>query len=273
MKLYQDEAWLRHQYIELGHNIKIMGEECGVAWSTIAIWLKHFDIPRRPSAYEGQHEITKEFLETYYIDRGWSIKKCASVVGCGEHAIHDRLIKFEIPRRKSKVPSVILSKEWLELHYVTKQLTTEECALIANCGRSTIHRRLQEFGISTRLSASEIAASGVYCGPDHPSWKGGLSKLPYCFKFNEEFKEHIREKFNRKCYICPKTEAENKRKLAVHHIDYNKNSICNGKEWAFVPICTKHHSETNGNRWYWFNLLINYWAANPEIRLDNGVML
>lgn len=102
-------------------------------------------------------------------------------------------------------------------------------------------------------------------GKNNPRWLGGKSYERYCFKFNDEFKEHIREKFGRKCYLCSTTEAENKRKLSVHHIDYAKNSICNGKEWAFVPLCVKHHAASNYNRWYWFNLLINYWAMNPEI--------
>jgi hypothetical protein len=101
----------------------------------------------------------------------------------------------------------------------------------------------------------------------HHCWKGGKSFESYCFKFNERFKEYIREKFNRKCFICGKTEEENKRRLCVHHVDYNKNSICNGKEWAFVSLCTYHHNKTNFDRWYWFNLLIYYWINNEEINI------
>jgi hypothetical protein len=91
-----------------------------------------------------------------------------------------------------------------------------------------------------------------------PNWKGGIAYLPYCPKFNFAFKERIRERFGRKCFICDM--PENGKRHSVHHIDYNKNSICNGKEWAFVPICMKQHNKTNFNRWFWFNLLINYWA-------------
>jgi len=109
-------------------------------------------------------------------------------------------------------------------------------------------------------------------GDKHPNWQGGKSFKKYCFKFNYEFKERIREKFGRKCYLCPKTERECGRKLAVHHIDYAKNSICNGKEWAFVPLCHEHHGETNFNRWYWFNLLICYWAE-PYWSDENGCFI
>jgi hypothetical protein len=103
----------------------------------------------------------------------------------------------------------------------------------------------------------------AFSGPGSPKWKGGPQK--YCFKFNRRFKEHIREKFGRKCYLCETTEKENGRKLSVHHIDYNKNSICNGKEWAFVPLCDHHHAKSTADWHYYFNLLINYWAMNPEI--------
>jgi len=64
-------------------------------------------------------------------------------------------------------------------------------------------------------------------GERHPQWKGGISFAPYCQKFNEAFKESIREKFSHKCFICGK--PENGHKHAVHHIDYDKGSICNGK--------------------------------------------
>lgn len=109
---------------------------------------------------------------------------------------------------------------------------------------------------------------GKLVGNKNPNWHGGGSFDPYCPKFNEVFKERIRERHSRTCYLCPITEHENGIKLSIHHIDYAKNSICNGNDWAFVPLCKHHHSNSNFNRWYWFNLLINYWAANPEINLE-----
>jgi hypothetical protein len=111
-----------------------------------------------------------------------------------------------------------------------------------------------------------LGVKGKMSGEKHPNWRGGISFEPYCEKFNGEFREHIREKFGRKCYLCP--HIENGRKLSVHHIDYNRNSICNGKEWTFVPLCVKCHSLTNFNRWHWFNLLICYWAMNEDINWE-----
>ena len=106
-------------------------------------------------------------------------------------------------------------------------------------------------------------------GEKSSAWKGGLSYIPYCYKFNYEFKELIRTKFDRKCFICHKEEKDNSnKKLFVHHIDYDKLDICNGKIWPFVPLCNSCHSKTNHNRWYWFNLLINYWISKYGLSYD-----
>ena len=108
-------------------------------------------------------------------------------------------------------------------------------------------------------------------GEKNGAWKGGISFEPYCPKFNRRFREYIRDKFNRVCFICGKHESENidskgtKWKLEVHHIDYDKVDICNGKSWPFVPLCLSCHCRTQHNRWYWFNLLINYWIKPLNI--------
>jgi len=100
---------------------------------------------------------------------------------------------------------------------------------------------------------------------NHPNWKGGLSFQPYCPKFNNQLKEEIRATFNYKCFLCG--SPQNGRRLCIHHVDYDKNDLCNGKKWPLIPLCQKCHPKTNHNRWYWFNLLMNYWAMNPEINL------
>lgn len=129
-----------------------------------------------------------------------------------------------------------------------------------------VRQHLSEINIGKRLSEeTKRKMSLSQSGPNNHRWRGGLSYLPYCPKFNEAFKERVRDRFNRTCFLCGSTEETSKH--CVHHIDYNKNSICNGHEWGFVPLCRSCHTKTNGMRWYWFNLLINYWALNPEITL------
>lgn len=95
-------------------------------------------------------------------------------------------------------------------------------------------------------------------GENNPSWKGGVSFEPYCEKFDEPFREYIREKFGRVCFLCPKTEVENGRKLSVHHVNYNKNCGCDGDlTCQFVPLCMSCHSRVNFNREEWTEKIMN----------------
>lgn len=97
-------------------------------------------------------------------------------------------------------------------------------------------------------------------GENHPGWMGGISFEPYCNKFNAAFKEHIRDKFGRTCFLCGKTEHEamdaqakvGKRayKLSVHHVNYDKNCLCGDIKCAFVPLCQSCHTKTNHYRNY-----------------------
>lgn len=88
-------------------------------------------------------------------------------------------------------------------------------------------------------------------GENNPRWLGGISFRKYCYRFNESCKEHNREKHGRVCFVCGMTEEENGKKLSVHHVDYDKQQGCGGKEWVLVPLCHSCHSKTNIDRKYW----------------------
>lgn len=92
-------------------------------------------------------------------------------------------------------------------------------------------------------------------GKNNPNWRGGSSFEPYCEKFNRNFKERVREFWDRKCVICGKTESDNKQKLSVHHVSYNKSSCCDDSTPKFVVLCQSCHTKTNFNRNYWENML------------------
>lgn len=83
-------------------------------------------------------------------------------------------------------------------------------------------------------------------------WKGGVSFEPYCPKFNNIFKEKIRDKFDRKCFLCGLNELDNNKKLSIHHVQYNKNCGCDDAlRCDYVPLCVSCHSKTNHNRNKW----------------------
>ena len=124
---------------------------------------------------------------------------------------------------------------------------------------SGIKRKKQspEFKIKMRKYFSSEEYKRQKSGSNSHMWKGGMSYEPYCYKFNHEFKERVREFFGRKCIVCGKTEQENNKKLDVHHINYDKQSCCNNTKPLFAPLCQSCHRRTSHFREYWRDILTN----------------
>lgn len=150
------------------------------------------------------------------------------------------------------------------------------------CGRHPTEETLRKMSEATRgeksvwygkhhSDESRRKMSEAHRGEKGSNWRGGISYLPYCFKFNEAKKEEIRDKHDRKCFLCG--AKENGERHCVHHVDYNKNTLCNGKEWGLIPLCRSCHAQTNFDRWHWFGLLNNYWAMDPEKNLQQAEMI
>jgi hypothetical protein len=96
-------------------------------------------------------------------------------------------------------------------------------------------------------------------GPLSNAWKGGLSFEPYCHKFTREFRRNVRHFFEHKCVLCLYEGGEmypQKGLLNVHHVHYDKRSLCNETSpRMFAPLCDSHHGMTNGDREFWETLL------------------
>lgn len=258
--LYKNEEWLRQKYIDEKYSLPEIAKICNVSCHTIHYWTNKFNIKCRLPGL-AYINISKDYLYKNYILDDLSIKQIAKLYGCSKDTITRRLKDYEIPLKINRNLNTF-NKNDLYNMYVENQLSINQISDYYNCSSTKIRMALINNNIKIR-SHSESARNKL-----NPAWKGGITEQKYCYKFNDQFKEYIREKFNRTCYICGKTEDELNRKLAVHHIDYNKSSICNGKEFAFVPLCHSCHAKTNGNRYHWFNLLINYWLDKYEIYND-----
>lgn len=114
--------------------------------------------------------------------------------------------------------------------------------------------KIKEGYESGRIKVSGIALKskmGLTKKENHPNWLGGVSFEPYDKNWDDEFKEKIRERDNRRCVLCGKEEiweVINKQRLCVHHIDYNKkNSIFSN----CVSLCNSCHCRTNYKRDNW----------------------
>ena len=100
-------------------------------------------------------------------------------------------------------------------------------------------------------------------GNKNPNWKGGKWLEVYPQEFNNKLKEQIRKRDNHRCQECFRHQDELRKKLQVHHIDYNKknNNLNN-----LISLCSVCHGQTNFKRENW----INYFQNQLEIGGKNN---
>ena len=85
-------------------------------------------------------------------------------------------------------------------------------------------------------------------GSKNPSWLGGISREPYGWEWNDELREEVRRRDGHQCQLCGAPQAECKRKLDVHHIDYDKK---NSDPVNLVALCVFCNLKVNANRQHW----------------------
>jgi len=102
--------------------------------------------------------------------------------------------------------------------------------------------KLREFHLG--LTASDETKYKMHLahkGEKSNLWKGGISFLPYCDKFDNHRKKSTR-KFFGACICCGNIAYI--QELDVHHIDHDKEQGCNGKPFNLVPLCKHCHSRS-----------------------------
>lgn len=95
-----------------------------------------------------------------------------------------------------------------------------------------------------KLRISHIGKNGL----ESSNWKGGLSFEPYSPLFNRQLKDKTRARDNFICQKCGIRESEHGRRLAIHHIDYNKKNCA---EENLISLCIKCNGVVNGEREHW----------------------
>ncbi len=86
-------------------------------------------------------------------------------------------------------------------------------------------------------------------GERHPNWKGGISFLPYCLKFNRRLKEAVKERDNHTCQLCGATDNV----LTVHHVHYDKENCYPD----VITLCRGDNCKVNFNRKHYEELFMN----------------
>ena len=108
--------------------------------------------------------------------------------------------------------------------------------------------------LSMQQKRRSIMASAAKQGIPYDEWESFATEQKYCPLFNKACKESVREKYDRRCFICGLPESENitsagkLKKLYVHHVDMDKQQGCDGKRWRLIPVCIQHHNLHN-NLW------------------------
>lgn len=287
------KEWLVEHYI----NQKLSTRQCaclvGCGDEVIRQRLVGFGIPRRKRNTPGIHNpgsnkyLNSDWLKYNYIDLKKSICAMAEDAGCSPSTIRLQLMTIGVKFRSFSEANLGKRRSDEQKHRLS-EIGKIRFAGIKNPMYGKVHSEdtKRKIGAKSALRKGPLnAMTGKKHTPEtirkmkenhadlsgckNPRWLGGKSFEPYCDKFTKSLKEQVRDNFNRMCIICG--ESENGEKLSVHHIDYSKLQGCRGQRWALVPICRTCHSKTNHNRWYWFNLLINYWAVNPDINFNVGV--
>jgi hypothetical protein len=89
-------------------------------------------------------------------------------------------------------------------------------------------------------------------GENNPNWKGGISYMPYGFKFDAKLKEKIRNRDQNTCQLCFMTNEAHKEKfgdsLHCHHTDHDKQ---NCRDTNLITLCNKCNAIVNINNEYW----------------------
>lgn len=131
------------------------------------------------------------------------------------------------------------------------------------------------FSCEHRRNLSE-AKRGKYMGEKNHQWKGGTSFEPYPPSFNDIFKEAIKDRDQLFCQLCGLSEQDSvllcRRRLVVHHIDYNKK---NTFPQNCITLCNRCNVLANKDREIWIKhfqgLLTKLY--NYEYTQDNKMII
>lgn len=259
-----NKEWLVDRYSTQGLSARKIAETMGCANGTVLSALSRHDIKKR-----GEKAKTKK-------GDGKEVKTC---IACG-----DEFTSFKSAERKFCSLSCSSTYSNNKRGSILNA-TCEHCGKLFHTRESELKRgggkhcseecyHSAQIGSKRPLFAEKISVimkkvwendeyKKKMSGENNSNWRGGKSFEPYCPKFNEAFKESVREKFGRVCFLCPTTEEENGRKLGVHHVNYNKDCLCDDSNCEFVPLCTTCHSKTNHNRKNWEQTIIEKLEAIP----------
>ena len=279
-----NKDWLIDQYINQGKPSTQIAKESGCSPAKIQRLLHKYEIPIRNNSTchlkpDSQLLSNKDWLYDQYIIKMKSASKIGNEIGCQQETVSNFLHKYSIPMRSQSEEisgdrHPLFGKHHSEesKQKISDSLSgenspnfgkkfPEQSARMSGSGNPRFGIKLSQEQIEKQRRSViktydshpeiKIIIGNSNRGEKSGNWKGGISFEPYCPKFNNELKIRVRAFFDYKCIICGKSTEENKKNLAVHHVEYDKMACCHGKPIHFAALCHKCHSKTNYNREYW----------------------
>ena len=165
-------------------------------------------------------------------------------------------VKNATARRGKKHPSIAGEKHpmWGKKHSLDALTRMSKSHMGQKCGDENPMRRPEvaaKVGAALKgrvytqetLRKMSIAMKRRLADPsNHPMWRGGTSREPYAWEWNEDLKERIRHRDGYRCQWCGRIQEERGKKLDVHHIDYDKKN-CDFTN--LISLCRSCHPKTN----------------------------
>jgi hypothetical protein len=194
-----------------------------------------------------QTDATKKKLSVAHTGKTLTASHKAKISKSGKGLKRSQVTKDRISKSRTgvKVPQATLDKMRDVNLGKTMSDDTKEKMSKSHMG-SNNHNYQKPISYRQRMEIAEAHLGGFWYG--NVRYYQGQQ---YCEKFNNEFRERVRAYFG---YVCPECGTpQRKRKLAVHHVNFNKKSCCDiDAPRLFIPLCAGScHLKTNHNREYW----------------------
>ena len=219
--LYQDRAWLEHEYVLAQRSVSDLAEACGVLPATVDLWIRRFNLPRRTATNAGflvgnkfsslrksargtprprgvpgtgkEPYRSRTWLETKWVDEGLSASRIAQECGASSHTI----------------------RKWLRIHGLTNPPSHDSHPQFPP-GHVPWNR-----GETYRLGARPMTpvrlsiVRAVRGGPASNLWKGGTSTdREGIGRWTTQIAPTIHERNHWTCQLC----FHRRSRLHAHHI-------------------------------------------------------
>lgn len=243
---------LEKMYLDDGMNTYEIAKVIGVANVTVSRWLKEYEIPMRTLSEAMLKDVvrpSKSELERMYSDEWMSAYKIGDIVGVSNVTVLIWLKEYGIPMRNNsemhfKNRAIKPSEKELRKMYLEEEMSTYEIAEKIGVADVTVGVWLKSYGIIMRTTSESMLIKDLTGEKSH-AWRGGLSFLPYCEKFNTKLKDKIRNRDNCICQNCG--VKENGEKHNIHHVNYDKENCYPN----LITVCRSCNSIANSNRDKW----------------------